>query len=131
MLVDVLAPDPQWASWSDLATASVSASAFPGDQCSDLRRLSLAFSTVAALDEAITGLGLTLLEVPRPALFLAGKAFVRYQREGACKNNALADFFIGAHAAVLDCSIRTRDGRRYHSYFPNIAWVTPSASELS
>lgn len=35
-------------------------------------------------------LGLALIEVPRPALFLAGKAFVRYCRQGGSKDNALA-----------------------------------------
>ncbi|MEO7728472.1 MAG: hypothetical protein ABIS45_14550 [Burkholderiales bacterium] len=43
---------------------------------------------------------MALIEVPRPALFLAGKAFVRYRRLGGKKRNVLADFFIGAHAAV-------------------------------
>ena len=40
-----------------------------------------------------------MIELPRSALFLAGKAFVRYRRQGGKKANVLADFFIGAHAA--------------------------------
>ena len=50
-----------------------------------------------------------MIEIPRPALFLAGKAFVRYRRQGGRKENVLADFFIGAHAAVSRCQILTRD----------------------
>lgn len=64
---------------------------------------------MGALDEAIEGMGLSLQELPRPALFLAGKAFVKYRRRGGNKANVLADFFIGAHAAVLVCGILTRD----------------------
>ena len=39
---------------------------------------------------------LPMLELPRPALFLAGKAFVRYCQSGSPKSNILGDFFIGA-----------------------------------
>ena len=56
-------------------------------------------------------------ELPRPALFLASRAFVNYRCDGGKKNNVLADFFIGAHAAVLSCAILTHDGRRYRNYF--------------
>ena len=87
--------------------------------------LSLAFDAVEALDEAVEGMGLAFHELPRAALFLAGKAFVKYRRAGGRKANVLADFFIGAHAAVLGCGILTRDNRRYKSYFPRVELVTP------
>jgi len=48
---------------------------------------------------------------------------------GGHKTNMLADFFIGAHAAVLSCAILTRDGRRYRNYFPRVALITPDESE--
>ena len=69
-----------------------------------------------------------MLEVPRPALFLAGKAFVRYRRQGGIKNNVLADFFIGAHAAVSRYPVLTRDSRRYGAYFPSVTLITPEVS---
>ena len=55
-------------------------------------------------------LGLTFREIPRAALFLAGRAFVKYRRDGGTKGNVLSDFFIGAHAAVIGCEVLTRDG---------------------
>jgi len=64
-------------------------------------------------------------ELPRAALFLAGKAFVRYRRDGGKKQNVLSDFFIGAHAAVQRCGILTRDVRRYRAYFPTVDLLTP------
>ncbi len=125
VLVDVLEDDPAWAEWS---VRQLRAQA----QVHELiinpviySELSLTFDTVSALDDAVDGMGLTLQELPRPALFLAGKAFVKYRREGGTKGNVLADFFIGAHAAVLDCAILTRDGRRYRSYFPRVALIAP------
>jgi hypothetical protein len=72
-------------------------------------------------------MALQLLEIPKPALFLAGKAFVQYRRSGGVKNNVLGDFFIGAHAAVSSLPVLTRDARRYKNYFPSVKLVTPDA----
>jgi predicted nucleic acid-binding protein len=59
-------------------------------------------------------------------LFLAGKAFVRYRKVGGGKNNVLADFFIGAHAAVKKLPLLTRDAKRYRSYFPSVELIVPA-----
>lgn len=127
VLVDVLEDDPEWADWSiDQLRAQ-----------SQIHRLvinpviyselSLTFSTVEALDRTIDDLGLTMIEIPRPALFLAGKAFVRYRRQGGKKNNVLADFFIGAHAAVAGYTVLTRDTQRYSTYFSGVSLVSPAS----
>lgn len=75
--------------------------------------LSAAFSTLESLDSVIERLQLAWLELSRPALFLAGKAFARYRGAGGTKTQVLADFFIGAQAAVESCPALTRDPRRY------------------
>ena len=125
VLVDVLEDDPQWADWS-LAQLRGQA------QIHELlinpviyAELSLTFSKAEALDQAVDGMGLVMREINRPALFLAGKAFVRYRRKGGKKQNVLADFFIGAQAAVLGCPILTRDISRYHTYFPSVSLIVP------
>ena len=41
------------------------------------------------------------------------------------KHNVLADFFIGAHAAVSDYPILTRDVRRYRNYFSTVRLIAP------
>lgn len=87
--------------------------------------LSLSFTSVEGLDAAVRDMQLELLEIPRPALFLAGKAFARYRRRGGNKSNVLSDFFIGAHAAVAGMPILTRDTARYTSYFPTVRLVAP------
>jgi predicted nucleic acid-binding protein len=128
VLLDVLADDPVWADWS-LRQLRIQA------QVHELAinpviyaELSLAFDSVQALDAALAGMGLSLQELPRPALFLAGRAFVKYKHEGGTKSNVLADFFIGAHAAVQGWGILTRDAKRYRNYFPRVALVTPDQS---
>lgn len=126
VLVDVLENDPEWADWSITRLRAQA-------QVHDLvinpviyAELSLTFTSVEALDQALHDLALELLDLPRTALFLAGKAFVRYRRKGGRKHNVLADFFIGAHAAVLGCGILTRDAACYRSYFPSVFLITPN-----
>lgn len=104
ILLDVLEDDPTWADWSVRQLRAQS-------QVHELlinpviyAEVSLAFDSTEMLDEVIGDMGLAFQELPRPALFLAGRAYVKYRREGGTKNNVLADFFIGAHAEVLGCA---------------------------
>ncbi|MDB5970684.1 MAG: PilT protein domain protein [Hydrocarboniphaga sp.] len=127
VLLDVLEDDPAWADWS---VRQLRAQA----QVHELlinpviySELSLTFDSVDALDDVIDDIGLAYQELPRPALFLAGRAFVKYRHGGGQRTSILADFFIGAHAAVLGCGILTRDTRRYKNYFPTVPLVTPEA----
>ncbi len=125
VLVDVLQDDPQWADWSIgqlRAQARVHALAINPIVYADL---SLSFSSVEALDSVVARMELTLHEVPRPALFLAGKAFAQYRRRGGAKAQVLPDFIIGAHAAVSGWSLLTRDATRYRSYFPALPVIAP------
>lgn len=125
VLVDVLENDPKWVDWSIQQLRNQSKIYQLAINPIIYAELSLTFSSFEALDKIIHNLDLSLFEIPRAALFLAGKAFIRYRREGGTKTNVLADFFIGAHASVLGCSILTRDDKRYRSYFPNISLITP------
>ena len=125
VLVDVLGNDPDWADWSIAQLRAQSRVHRLHITPIIYSELSLTFSSVEALDKAIDGMELRLLEIPRPALFLAGKAFVQYRRNGGAKGNVLGDFFIGAHAAVIGMPVLTRDPRRYRSYFPTVKLVSP------
>ena len=125
VLVDVLENDPEWADWSIAqlrAQAQIHRLAINPVIYAEL---SLTFSTVEALDETLAALQVPVIEMPRPALFLAGKAFVKYRRQGGTKTNVLADFFIGAHAAVAGWPVLTRDVRRYAGYFPTVQLLAP------
>lgn len=126
ILVDVLENDPEWADWSIHQLRNQSQVYQLVINPIIYSELSLTFSSFEALDKVVDDLELTLLELPRAALFLAGKAYILYRRMGGRKLNVLPDFFIGAHAAVLDCPILTRDERRYRTYFPNTAIISPS-----
>lgn len=125
VLVDVLQDDPHWGAWSIgqlRAQSQVHALAINPIVYAEL---SLSFSTVEALDRVVARLELAFHEVPRAALFLAGKAFAQYRRRGGAKTQVLPDFIIGAHAAVLGAALLTRDAARYRSYFPSVQVIAP------
>jgi len=125
VILDVLCDDPTWAQWSRdqlRARSLVHPLAINGVVYAEV---SVAFNSMANLDKAMDALGLRVLEIPRPALFLAGKAFVQYRRRGGVKQSILADFMVGAHAAVTGVPVLTRDGQRYRSYFPTVEVISP------
>lgn len=83
VLVDVLENDPEWADWSTgqlRAQSKVYRLVINPVICSEL---SLTFSTVEALDKTVEDLALALVEVPRPALFLAAKPSCAIAARGA------------------------------------------------
>jgi predicted nucleic acid-binding protein len=125
VLVDVLQDDPQWANWSIgqmRAQASLHQLTINPIIYAEI---SLSFSTMEGLDRAVSTLGLVLRELPRPALFLAAKAFAQYRRRGGHKLQVLPDFFIGAHAAVEGWPLLTRDASRFRTYFPTLDVIAP------
>lgn len=100
ILVDtniLLENDPAWADWSLRQLRAQS-------QAHDLAinpviyaELSLAFDSVQALDSAIEGMGLIVQELPRPALFLAGRAFLKYRRDPDPRRASLSQLFSDRH----------------------------------
>lgn len=125
VLVDVLQNDPQWAGWSIgqlRAQAKLHALVINPVIYAEM---SLSFSTLEALDDVVSTMALELREMPRPALFLAAKAYLQYRRRGGGKAQVLPDFFIGAHAAVEGWPLLTRDARRFRSYFPTLEVLAP------
>ena len=118
ILLDLVTGDPQWAEWSqqqlDIATARGQVA------INDIvyAELSVGYATIEELDEMIRRAGVINAAIPRPALFLAGKTFRRYRLAGGVRTGVLPDFFIGAHAVIVDCMLITRDAARYRTYFP-------------
>ena len=125
VLVDVLQDDPQWAEWS---IGQLRAQAKIHELVINpvvYAELSLSFSTFESLDRVVATMQLALREIPRAALFLAGKAYLQYRRRGGSKGQVLPDFLIGAHAAVEGWPLLTRDASRFRTYFPSLEVVAP------
>ena len=126
VLLDLVTDDPDWAGWSQQQLDH--AAARDDLTINDIvyAELSIAYERMEELDAMIQTAGLTIAAIPRPALFLAGKAFQRYRSAGGRKTGVLPDFFVGAHAVIADAALITRDAARYRSYFPGIALIAPN-----
>ncbi|GLR82631.1 type II toxin-antitoxin system VapC family toxin (plasmid) [Azospirillum oryzae] len=127
VLLDLVTNDPVWADWSirQLDGAAVKGPLIINDVV--YAELSVGFERIEDLDDLLDEAGIAMEEIPREALFLAGKAFRRYRTAGGARSGVLPDFFIGAHAAVLGLPLLTRDAKRYRSYFPSVVLMAPEA----
>lgn len=125
VLLDLVTDDPVWADWS---IRQLDAAAMQGRLVINAvvyAELSVRFERVEDLEEVLDEAGITVEDIPRAALFLAGKVFLKYRAAGGSRTGVLPDFFIGAHAAVLGLPLLTRDVQRYRTYFPSLSLIAP------
>jgi len=92
---------------------------------------SLAFDSVSELDRELDALLLERLQLPFEAGFGAGRAFLEYRRAGGARSSPMPDFYIGAHAALEGLTLLTRDTRRFRTYFPSVALISPQAHDAA
>jgi predicted nucleic acid-binding protein len=125
VLLDVVTDGQTWADWSQtqLERAALHGPLVINDVI--YAEISTRYATVDAVDSLLLDLNIDVATTPRSALFLAGKAYLQYRAAGGIRTGVLADFFIGAHAAVERLPLLTRDARRYRSYFPTVALIAP------
>ena len=127
VLLDLVTDDPDWSEWS-LARLEEAALAGPV-LINDIvyAETSIRYDRIEDLDAMLAQAMIEIAPTPRPALFLAGKAFQRYRAVGGTRPGVLHDFIIGAHAAVEGVPLLTRDAGRYRSYFPKVTLIAPPA----
>lgn len=125
VLLDVLTRAPDWWQWSlrQLDDAVLSGPLVINDVI--YAEISTRYPSADTVDTALRDLGVDLVATPRAALFLAGKAYLRYRTAGGTRSGVLSDFFIGAHAQAEQLPLLTRDIRRYRTYFPTINLIAP------
>jgi predicted nucleic acid-binding protein len=125
VLLDVATCDPQWQAWSADALAQAADHGQLLINPIVYAEVSIGFTAVEDLDEALPPDVYLRTPLPYEAAFLAGKAFLTYRRRGGLKTTPLPDFYIGAHAAIAGCHLLTRDARRYRGYFPTVPLIAP------
>jgi predicted nucleic acid-binding protein len=126
VLVDLITDDPIWTSWSRRELASAKLQDELAINAVVYAELSVGYARIEDLDLMLKVVGISLAPMPRPALFLAGKAFQQYRASGGTRTGVLPDFFVGAHALITGSPLLTRDTRRYRAYFPGLRLIAPN-----
>ena len=80
---------------------------------------------VDALDALLDVYDTLRSPLPWACTSLTATAFSIYRRRGGLKHKPLPDFYIGAHAAVTNLSVLSRDPTPYRSYFPRLVVISP------
>ena len=125
VILDVFSDDPAWGDWSESMLDQHSVTHVLYINPVVYSEVSIGFARIEELEEAIEKAGFQMRRIPREALFLAGKAFLKYRRAEGRKTSPLPDFYIGAHAAVEGMELLTRDRARFQTYFPTVEIISP------
>ena len=125
VLLDVSTQDPIWYDWSSSALADAVRSGPVVVNPIVYAEVSVGYDRIEDLDNALPAEIFRREPLPYVAGFLAGKAYREYRRRGGVRTSPLPDFFIGAHAAVGELALLTRDAGRYRRYFPTVRVIAP------
>ena len=125
IILDVFLDDPNWAEWSESKLEKFSAITKLYINPIVYSEISIGFKRIEELESVLNRAGFLMLDIPKEALFLAGKAFIKYRKNRGTKRSPLPDFYIGAHAAILEMELITRDESRYRTYFPTVKLISP------
>ncbi len=125
IILDIFLDDPKWADWSESTLERYSESATLYINPIIYTEISIGFERIEDLEYAVINGGFKMLQLSKEALFLAGKAFLKYRKNKGTKISPLPDFYIGAQTAILGLELITRDVARYQTYFPTVRLVHP------
>jgi predicted nucleic acid-binding protein len=81
---------------------------------------------VAALNAMLDVYETLRSPLPWACAGLAAKAYQCYRQRGGARLTPLPDFYIGAHAAITNLSVLSRDVRPYRSHFPRLRCISPN-----
>jgi predicted nucleic acid-binding protein len=124
VLLDLFTEDPRWLSWSQEQLTQAAQRGAIVLNAIVLAEIAPRFPRIETLRAALPSMAV-IEEIPPAAAFLAGHAHADYRRSGGAREAVLPDFLIGAHAAVTDRPLLTRDARRISTYLPGATLVTP------
>jgi predicted nucleic acid-binding protein len=125
VLLDVTGDDSEWLGWSAAMLQQAAHDGWLYINPIIYAEVAAGFDRIEEVDDALPLYYFRRAELPWPAGFLAGQAYLRYRRAGGTRRSPLPDFYIGAHAAVAGFTLLTRDARRYREYFPTLRIIAP------
>ena len=128
VLLDLFTNDPEWADWSEDILSHYGQTNSLYINSIIYSEVSIGFNRIEEVEAALELAGIKVLEMPREALFLAGKVFLNYRKHKGTKHSTLPDFYIGAHAMISAFNLITRDTSRFKTYFPDLHLISPGVS---
>jgi predicted nucleic acid-binding protein len=124
ILLDIFTVDPTWADWSQTELTRAAQRGALILNAVVVAEIAPRFERIETLRAALPSM-VVIEEIPLSAAFLAGHAHANYRRAGSPREAILADFLIGAHAAVTGRPLLTRDPRRIATYIPGALLIAP------
>ena len=125
VILDVVTGDEAWLDWSAAALARAADTSRLVINPIVYAEVAARFARIEDLEDALPHAYYERRALPWEAAFLAGQCFVKYRRRGGARRSPMPDFYIGAHAAVENLTLLTRDPKRYRTYFPKLRIVAP------
>jgi len=125
IILDIVTEDPKWYSWSAVQLESLAEEHMLIINPIIYSEVSIGFDRIEDLDQALPPEFFRRENLPWEAGFLAGKCFKKYRGSGGARRSPLPDFYIGAHAAIRNMALVTRDPQRYKTYFPKLRLISP------
>ena len=125
VILDIATEDENWFQWSSETLADYAETHLLVINPIIYAEVSIGFDRIEDVDMVLPISFFRRDSIPWEAGFLAGKCFMAYRWRGGEKSSTLPDFFIGAHAAVAQIPLLTRDVSRYRTYFPKLKLIVP------
>ena len=125
IVTDLADPDSAWFEWSAATLERLDRNNTIVINPIIYAECSVGYTHIEEVEALFGHLGFAMKQVPREALFLAGKAFLQYKKRKGAKSSVLPDFFIGAHAAISGYLLLSRDKGRFRTYFPSVELIMP------
>ena len=119
VLLDIFIRDPRWGVWSRSTVAALANESILVINPIIYAEVSVNFDRIEDVNEALPPDVFTREPLPYEAGFLAGNA------DAAARAHPPPEFYIGAHAAIRNYRLLTRNAPRFRSYFPTIQLIAP------
>jgi hypothetical protein len=123
--VDCIDADSRWHDWAIEQLQTLSERAPLHVNLIVYTELLVPGPNLEALDALLDVYDTLRTPLPWTCASLTAAAFALYRNSGGSKLKPMPDFYIGAHAAVANLSVLTRDPSPYRSYFPRLVVVAP------
>ncbi|MPZ64370.1 MAG: PIN domain-containing protein [Pseudonocardiaceae bacterium] len=87
-----------------------------------------AFSEAERFADVMDRLGIRFTPLQQEAASRCGETWRQYREHGGARDRVVADFLVGAHAALVADRLLTRDRGFFRSYFTDVTVLDPSRS---